>query len=503
MTTTALSDAELLAQARQGDEAAFTELYVRHHAAARRLATAYPRAGDPDDLVNGAFERILGAVKRGGGPDEAFRAYLFVTLRRMAADLIGKAHDEPVDEVPEPVRAEEQTPELDAADRQLVVSAYESLQERWQAVLWQTAVEGRQPRELAGMLGMSANAAAALAYRAREKLRQAYLQAHLQATPRPQCEPHRSRLGAYVREGLSRRDQGATDSHLDGCGSCRSLVAELVDVNRMLVRSLFPVFTAAASQTGVAAVAGGAAAGGGALFMGKQLVGKARSNPTVVAGVVAVAALALALIANRGGEQTALPNPPPDEVEETTPAPRPAPAPDDPAEPPAPPPDQPSLVQPVTTPPESTTTTSPPEQPVPPSSTTTTMTIPPAPPPPPPTGPVVWVPGSSELRITLTNTASVRSEPILIAVDLDGGAVVTGAPEGCGLGLALFWTAKCAVMPLDPGETHVVSVPARVTGPDQLAETWICETELLALDCALDPPEKHTTPMPPADGEDP
>src|SRR5688500_18332437 len=248
MTPTAVSDAELLSQARDGDEAAFTELYVRHQAAAQRLANAYARAGDPEDLVNESFERVLGALRRGSGPTEAFRAYLFVTLRRLAADRISRTQDDPVEQVPEPVRAEEATPALDLADRQLVVAAYESLPERWQAVLWQTAVEGRQPRDLAPSLGMTANAAAALAYRAREKLRQAYLQAHLQAVPRPDCEPHRSRLGAYVRDGLSRRDRSATEIHLDNCASCRALVGELADVNRMLVRSLLPIFAAVSAH---------------------------------------------------------------------------------------------------------------------------------------------------------------------------------------------------------------------------------------------------------------
>jgi anti-sigma factor RsiW len=93
---------------------------------------------------------------------------------------------------------------------------------------------------------MSANAAAALAYRAREKLRQAYLQAHLLASPHPECEPHRSRLGAYVRGGLSKRDQAATKRHVDNCASCQALVAELSDVNRMLVRSVLPLFPSVA-----------------------------------------------------------------------------------------------------------------------------------------------------------------------------------------------------------------------------------------------------------------
>jgi hypothetical protein len=74
MPATALSDAELLDQARNGDEAAFTELYVRHQAAALRLASTYRRLGDPEVLVNQAFEQVLAVVRRGSGPTDAFRA---------------------------------------------------------------------------------------------------------------------------------------------------------------------------------------------------------------------------------------------------------------------------------------------------------------------------------------------------------------------------------------------------------------------------------------------
>ena len=301
MTITALSDAELLDQARDGDEAAFTELYVRHHAAAQRLASTYSRLGDPEDLVNGAFERVLGALRRGAGPTESFRAYLFVTLRRLAAEQGERPADQSIDEVPEPVVDEAGSPELDRADRELITRAFESLPERWQTVLWHTAVEGRQPRELAGVLGVSANAAAAMAYRAREKLRQSYLQAHLLASPAPDHEPYRSQLGAYVRDGLSKRDHDAVEVHLEHCESCRDLVAELNDVNRMLVLSVVPLFVLAGYPV-VAVVGGGgvaaAAAGATAREAGcgaKGFTGRVKELGPTIGSAAAIAAVVVGL----------------------------------------------------------------------------------------------------------------------------------------------------------------------------------------------------------------
>jgi RNA polymerase sigma factor (sigma-70 family) len=237
-----LPDVELLARAREGDGSAFAELRTRHAGAARRLASSYRRAAAPDDLVDDAFAQALTGITRGAGPDHAFRVYLFVTLRRLAAHHLARSRGDPVDELPPTMRDPEPPLWLDPDGRTMVLAAYESLPERWQLLLWQTVVEARQPGDLAPSFGMSANAAAALAYRGREKLRQAYLDAHLRTVPRPECEPHFSRLVAHLRDGLGRHDQAATEAHVASCGACRSLLDELRDIDRMLVRSVQPYF---------------------------------------------------------------------------------------------------------------------------------------------------------------------------------------------------------------------------------------------------------------------
>ena len=85
--------------------------------------------------------------------------------------------------------------------------AFASLPERWQLVLWHTEVEGQKPADVAPLLGMSANSVSALAYRAREGLRQAFLRCTSQDARRrrPAAWTH-DHLGAYVRNGISRRD---------------------------------------------------------------------------------------------------------------------------------------------------------------------------------------------------------------------------------------------------------------------------------------------------------
>lgn len=72
---------DLLVRARRQDREAVAELHGRHRAAARRLAATDAQPGDPDDLADEAFSRIISALGRGAGPSDAFRAYLFAYVR--------------------------------------------------------------------------------------------------------------------------------------------------------------------------------------------------------------------------------------------------------------------------------------------------------------------------------------------------------------------------------------------------------------------------------------
>ena len=81
------SDAELITAVRSGDTAAFATLFTRHSAAARGLARSLARDhAEADDLVSESFTKILQILRDGGGPDTAFRPYLYTTLRRVAYD---------------------------------------------------------------------------------------------------------------------------------------------------------------------------------------------------------------------------------------------------------------------------------------------------------------------------------------------------------------------------------------------------------------------------------
>ena len=242
------SDVELITAARAGDAGAFATLYARHADAARRLArTLCRRRADVDDLVAEAYARVFVALQRGGGPDLAFRPYLYTTLRRIAIDRgikegreVSTDHDDLERDVDS--TAPFVDPALHDLERSLAAQAYRQLPERWQAVLWYTEVEDMAPNQVGELLGLSANATAALAYRAREGLRQSYLQVHLTTEPLRTCEPTIERLGAYVRGGVSERERERVEEHLDQCDRCRALFLELADVNHGLRAFVAPLF---------------------------------------------------------------------------------------------------------------------------------------------------------------------------------------------------------------------------------------------------------------------
>jgi RNA polymerase sigma factor (sigma-70 family) len=296
-------DADLIAASRTGDAAAYDTLYRRHVAAARSLARQLTGGqAEADDVVAETFAKLLDLLRRGGGPEGAFRPYLLTSIRRAAYDRHRAARRQVVTDEMEAF--DPGVPFADPAvadlERTMIARAFASLPERWQAVLWHTEIEGARPAEVASLLGLTANGVAALAYRAREGLRQTYLQMHLSGVARQECRPVAARLGAYVRGGLAKRDAAAVAAHLDQCADCRGVFAELGDVNVALKGIVAPIVLgpAAAAYLGPAAAKG--SAGPAAGWIAGRLA-RFRRAPTsqqaVAAGVAAAAAVGLAAAA--------------------------------------------------------------------------------------------------------------------------------------------------------------------------------------------------------------
>jgi RNA polymerase sigma factor (sigma-70 family) len=269
------SDAELIQGVREGDTAAYGLLYERHIAAAYNMARQVAKsAAEADDLVSDAFAKVLDLLRAQKGPTSAFRAYVLTAVRHAAYDRTRKQQrvrlSEDLEAVP---NIDISQPFTDTAvegeDRSLVAAAFAELPERWQTVLWHVEIEGEAPAEVAPLLGMTANGVSALAYRAREGLKQAYLQMHLGnlgAEPE-RCRATVERLGAWTRGALAKRETAQVEGHLDDCDRCRALAAELAEINGALHVLVAPLVlgggaTGYLATAGTTAVGGGTAAGG-------------------------------------------------------------------------------------------------------------------------------------------------------------------------------------------------------------------------------------------------
>ncbi|QCD56791.1 sigma-70 family RNA polymerase sigma factor [Streptomyces hawaiiensis] len=430
------SDADLIDRMRSGEDTAYEELYRRHAQAVRRYARTCCRdAHTADDLTAEVLARMLQAVRGGAGPTHAVRAYLLTSVRRVAASWTRSARREQlvddfavfaVQSARDSGGSDDDTLELGAdvramhqAEQSMAMRAFRSLPERWQAVLWHTEIEDESPSEVATLFGLDANGTRVLASRAREGLKQAYLQAHVSATLTgdEECARYADQLGTYARGRLRTRAERGLRKHLDECAKCRLAALQIEEVAGG-IPAVVPVavigwFGAAgyakaagliAGGAGAAGAAGAAAAAGGSTGGGGAAASEGLGAPVkagIAAGVVAVGVVAAVVMALAGNEKpkaearTAPPSLPPSSVVrpgEPTPAPsRPQPGPRPPgiaparAETPAPTPSSRTSPTPdsTPTPPRKPAPPPAPPKPTPPPAPTPTPTPPPLPPPPP------------------------------------------------------------------------------------------------------------------------
>jgi len=301
-----LADSELVGRATAGSVAAFEALYVRHAPAAWRVAQAVTsNREDAADSVSVAFTNLLEWVARGRlGAEVPFRPYLFAATRNAAIDhLRHRLRAAPGDvELIEPSEPGERL--VEGADAVMVAAAFRTLPERWRSVLWLTEVEDMPARQVGERLGLSPNAAAQLALRARKGLREQFLQAHATAAANAECRRIVERLGAYSAGALGKRAATDVEAHLGECATCRDRLAELDDVGTSLRRILVPLplalGAAALTRYKLAFAAGRAAAFASAAWTNRAV----RPLAIVNSGVLFLGVIAAAVVGSGGSPHT-------------------------------------------------------------------------------------------------------------------------------------------------------------------------------------------------------
>ncbi|MEO8095751.1 MAG: sigma-70 family RNA polymerase sigma factor [Pseudolysinimonas sp.] len=283
-----LDETDLLSLARRGHDAAFGTLFDRYRYPAERFARHLGLGAEAPDVVSESFAQMFDLLSRGKGPEHAFRAYMFTTIRHEAGRRAkARWRVVPTDETDDLDTA---VPfgdgRLDAFEQEMVREAYQALPERWRSVLWALDVEGRNPRDVASIHGMSANAVSALAYRARSGLRESYLRQHINGDldrDESACTTSRENIAAVVRGTAKQRVRERLFQHLESCAQCDAAFDDLTEVNGEIGR--------VSASAAVAVTAAGAATWHSGLLSGLTAI-KAQLAAAIVP-VMAVGAVAL------------------------------------------------------------------------------------------------------------------------------------------------------------------------------------------------------------------
>ncbi|MGK3201522.1 sigma-70 family RNA polymerase sigma factor [Amycolatopsis sp. MEPSY49] len=297
-TTDVPSDAVLIQAVRSGDLAAYGRLYDRHLVAARRVAAAIASGeAERDDLIAEGFTRVLRILRAGEGPDEEFRPYLLTTIRNTM--ISWRRRDSAVSlvaEVPDVLPGEgSDEPVGSRLHATVAADAFASLPERWRTVLWRTEIEGESPARIAQDLGMTPNSVAALAYRAREGLRQAYLDQHVPEARRRNCKIVSGQLARWVRDSVGDHKGNRIASHLDRCPDCRKLAMGLKELNAELPATVAPLILGIPVvthwlTTGGTVASSGVAAGGGASALSWATAAKVAAASAALVTTVTIGA---------------------------------------------------------------------------------------------------------------------------------------------------------------------------------------------------------------------
>ncbi|WP_175494164.1 RNA polymerase sigma factor [Herbiconiux ginsengi] len=200
-------------------------LWRRHSDAAYRYASRLIPA-QADDLVSEAFVAILHQVTTTDkGPQFAFRSYLKAVIRNTAAEWERQAgrylNSDDLDQADlrDGLSLLEQK-----SDSEDVITAFRSLPDRWQRVLWLAEVTEAGRAEIAKELGIKPNAVSALQRRARTGLRFQWLTQQIPAALRDDTDHVARLIPQYLTEPNNGAVAVAVTTHVRTCSVCEDLL---------------------------------------------------------------------------------------------------------------------------------------------------------------------------------------------------------------------------------------------------------------------------------------
>ncbi len=134
---------------------------------------------------------------------------------------------------------------------------------------------------------------------------------HMADTAAEDCRWVTERLGARVRNGLSRRDTAKVDEHLDQCARCSAVYLELSEVNSNLAGILAPILLGAAASGYLASVGSGTLAAAPWIWRARHFVqghGVAAAGSTAASALAVTVAIAVITSGSQPRDTAAEPN---------------------------------------------------------------------------------------------------------------------------------------------------------------------------------------------------
>jgi DNA-directed RNA polymerase specialized sigma24 family protein len=231
---TTASDLTLVDAARAGDRLAFGVLYLRHHAAAWRVACVVSRfSPDAELAVIEGFTRVFSALPAECEPYAAggvrFRPYLLACVRQAAlerARAAGRAHAAPA---PLAGLAPDGEVVLSSLEHHVVRGALAALPERIRTTLWLSEVEAMTPNEISALLGGRPEEVATVVAAAQNDLHAATRATLSGHEVRANCRFTVQNLEEFQRGTLDPAKGVLVRSHLDVCPTCRMRLGELAN----------------------------------------------------------------------------------------------------------------------------------------------------------------------------------------------------------------------------------------------------------------------------------
>jgi hypothetical protein len=206
-------DPFLLVRARGGDRAAFTQVANRHREAAEAFAALLNRLEAAAAMVSRAVDRLEAELPESDDPFGPFRPRLLEEIRVLRQGIGGELGGAKVGS---------------SSQWSAFADVYRALPVDLQALLWHAVVEDDEPDQVALAVGIEADEVEDAVARCRSRLRDDFLQDHLDRAASAGC---RRTMVAEVSSGTL---GVPSPEHRATCADCRKLVRDLAMVEHQL-----------------------------------------------------------------------------------------------------------------------------------------------------------------------------------------------------------------------------------------------------------------------------